>query len=283
MRISDWSSDVCSSDLPGQTILDTINLVPGVVFTNNDAYGSSGGQLSIRGFSEDRISLTFDGVPLNDSGNYAIYSNQQLDPELIEQVNVNLGTTDVDSPTAAATGSTVNYRTMVPTEDFGVKVSGSAGEYKFFRIFGLVNTGEFTPFGTRAFFSASTASNDNPFNNYGRVRKKQFNARVWQPVGDNGDFVSVAGHYNVNRNNFFGSVPLRLDPDLNVGSGRNDRFPITKDEREYLINYPCRSEEHTSELQSLMRNSYAVFCLKKKNSRDEQSTKLARLYALYTI
>src|SRR3546814_100879 len=124
MRISDWSSDVCSSDLPGQTILDTINLVPGVVFTNNDAYGSSGGQLSIRGFSEDRISLTFDGVPLNDSGNYAIYSNQQLDPGLIEQVNVNLGTTDVDSPTAAATGSTVNYRTMVPTEDFGVKVSG---------------------------------------------------------------------------------------------------------------------------------------------------------------
>src|SRR3546814_10486917 len=28
-----------------------------------------------------------------------------------------------------------------------------------------------------------------------------------------------------------------------------------------------RSEEHTSELQSLMRSSYAVFCLKKKNCR----------------
>src|SRR3546814_4026800 len=28
---------------------------------------------------------------------------------------------------------------------------------------------------------------------------------------------------------------------------------------------PARSEEHTSELQSLMRISYAVFCLKKKN------------------
>src|SRR3546814_8836691 len=28
---------------------------------------------------------------------------------------------------------------------------------------------------------------------------------------------------------------------------------------------PVRSEEHTSELQSLMRISYAVFCLKKKN------------------
>src|SRR3546814_1783001 len=29
---------------------------------------------------------------------------------------------------------------------------------------------------------------------------------------------------------------------------------------------PFRSEEHTSELQSLMRISYAVFCLKKKNT-----------------
>src|SRR3546814_1887861 len=29
-----------------------------------------------------------------------------------------------------------------------------------------------------------------------------------------------------------------------------------------------RSEEHTSELQSLMRNSYAVFCLKKKKSKN---------------
>src|SRR3546814_6176892 len=29
----------------------------------------------------------------------------------------------------------------------------------------------------------------------------------------------------------------------------------------------ARSEEHTSELQSLMRNSYAVFCLKKKNKK----------------
>src|SRR3546814_8106246 len=30
--------------------------------------------------------------------------------------------------------------------------------------------------------------------------------------------------------------------------------------------HPLRSEEHTSELQSLMRISYAVFCLKKKNN-----------------
>src|SRR3546814_5741081 len=35
-----------------------------------------------------------------------------------------------------------------------------------------------------------------------------------------------------------------------------------------------RSEEHTSELQSLMRTSYAVFCLKKK--KRQQHTKINR-------
>src|SRR3546814_4884720 len=35
---------------------------------------------------------------------------------------------------------------------------------------------------------------------------------------------------------------------------------------EKLIEYKTRSEEHTSELQSLMRISYAVLCLKQKNN-----------------
>src|SRR3546814_6875231 len=35
-----------------------------------------------------------------------------------------------------------------------------------------------------------------------------------------------------------------------------------------------RSEEHTSELQSLMRNSYAVYCLKKKNTNQHKLTKV---------
>src|SRR3546814_4154324 len=35
-----------------------------------------------------------------------------------------------------------------------------------------------------------------------------------------------------------------------------------------------RSEEHTSELQSLMRISYAVFCLKKKNKQNNSTTKV---------
>src|SRR3546814_7706764 len=36
-----------------------------------------------------------------------------------------------------------------------------------------------------------------------------------------------------------------------------------------------RSEEHTSELQSLMRNSYAVFCLKKKKQNKTSTTTIS--------
>src|SRR6476619_2119615 len=117
----------------GQTILNVINLIPSVNFTNSDPYGSSGGNIRIRGFDGNRISLTFDGVPLNDSGNYAIFSNQQLAPELIDQVNVGLGVTDVDSPTASAAGGTVNYRTIIPTKTMGVRLTGSLGMFDYTR------------------------------------------------------------------------------------------------------------------------------------------------------
>src|SRR3546814_4640077 len=43
-----------------------------------------------------------------------------------------------------------------------------------------------------------------------------------------------------------------------------------------------RSEEHTSELQSLMRTSYAVFCLKKKNCKlQKQSMRTVRRNSRY--
>src|SRR3546814_3908012 len=58
-------------------------------------------------------------------------------------------------------------------------------------------------------------------------------------------------------------------------SGGSNVFEITRDDDAYtataLYDGSCnftgmRSEEHTSELQSLMRISYAVFCLKKKTN-----------------
>src|SRR3546814_9595775 len=49
--------------------------------------------------------------------------------------------------------------------------------------------------------------------------------------------------------------------------GIGGKFPGLGQCDHALMTGTARSEEHTSELQSLMRNSYAVFCLKKKKQQ----------------
>src|SRR3546814_1415640 len=59
-----------------------------------------------------------------------------------------------------------------------------------------------------------------------------------------------------------GAAPLRLQrPDR--GAEHGNRQTADEDSQR------ARSEEHTSELQSLMRISYAVFCLKKKKKNNK--------------
>src|SRR3546814_4127409 len=53
--------------------------------------------------------------------------------------------------------------------------------------------------------------------------------------------------------------------------GLNDRIDLVGRGHESGIQR-LRSEEHTSELQSLMRISYAVFCLKKKNTKNKTAS-----------
>src|SRR3546814_2415102 len=51
---------------------------------------------------------------------------------------------------------------------------------------------------------------------------------------------------------------LDIQPKRDLGN-----IPVLSPARQYLVPDHDRSEEHTSELQSLMRNPYAAFCLKK--------------------
>src|SRR3546814_8071205 len=60
-----------------------------------------------------------------------------------------------------------------------------------------------------------------------------------------------------------GSYFVRSVPLVEVGPLRQLPAPTARTIRSQLAR--IRSEEHTSELQSLMRISYAVLCLKKKN------------------
>src|SRR3546814_1416958 len=78
-------------------------------------------------------------------------------------------------------------------------------------------------------------------------------------------------------------IGLGYEVAVEAGAGRASSFPDAAYadagarivDRATAWGSAVRSEEHTSELQSLMRISYAVFCLKKKNSTHQY------LYPLY--
>src|SRR3546814_4114123 len=59
----------------------------------------------------------------------------------------------------------------------------------------------------------------------------------------------------------YGPIPL-IRENLPIASGVEE-VQVAREPFDNCVDY-IRSEEHTSELQSLMRISYAVFCLKKK-------------------
>src|SRR3546814_2931251 len=63
------------------------------------------------------------------------------------------------------------------------------------------------------------------------------------------------------------AVPRHLQWPMTLRYYRN-RNGFLKENKLVKLKLTFRSEEHTSELQSLMRNSYAVFCMKKKNTTE---------------
>src|SRR3546814_4108696 len=62
-----------------------------------------------------------------------------------------------------------------------------------------------------------------------------------------------------------------LASELHADRGLVGSRHLTIQEKGEQVCFSHRSEEHTSELQSLMRISYAVFCLKKKNKSKQNN------------
>ncbi len=200
---SSITEDYIATQAPGSP-LDAINILPGVNFNDQDATGSTGGDITLRGFDSARVAYILDGMPLNDTGNYAIYPTSNLDTELYSRIDVNLGSTDVDSPTASAGGGTINYTTRKPEKTMGFEAKETLGDNNYHREYFRFDTGAFGPWGTTAFLTASNMNADK-WKGYGSLDRKQVNGRVYQPL-NNGDFLSVAFTYNESRNNSYYDV-----------------------------------------------------------------------------
>src|SRR3546814_9997941 len=94
-----------------------------------------------------------------------------------------------------------------------------------------------------------------------KISKEKMSKEI-QRCGQQPDFYIVLRWRTVSyRHTALATLTLRLSTEPSIGIATRSS-QVSRVRRR--IPSPSRSEEHTSELQSLMRISYAVFCLKKK-------------------
>ncbi|THD60427.1 TonB-dependent receptor [Phenylobacterium sp.] len=203
----------------GQNFAQLINLLPGVTYTTEDAYGNLSSDLHIHGFDSAHIGVTIDGVPVNDTGNYALYPGEYLTPELTDHVIVNLGATSVDSPTASAVGGTVEVVTKLPTKDPEVISNLSAGSFDYSRYYLEADSGEVGPWGTRMFLSGNYDHYDKWVGS-GDEMKEGLDARIYQPLKGS-DFLSLSASYLVEHDYFYESSSPAQFANTAAGAGKN--------------------------------------------------------------
>ncbi len=180
--------------MPSANIAQLINVLPGVSYSTEDPGGLNSGDLRIHGFDGNHVAVILDGAPLNDTGNYAVFPGEYMIGELIDHLSVNVASSDVDSPSAAALGATINVVTRKPPADLGGVVHVSGGSYNYKRGYAELDTGAFGPYGTTAYFAGEYVKEDNFKNRPGNSRRGDFSGRIYQDLG-NGDFLSLAGIY----------------------------------------------------------------------------------------
>src|SRR3546814_3612082 len=98
---------------------------------------------------------------------------------------------------------------------------------------------------------------------WGRVMRRGLEGLPQRPLPGGGELVAQ-NQQDDSIGGFIGRILQGLtssEPSASSGAGAHSR-PAQRQQDEK----PFRSEEHTSELQSLMRISYAVFCLKKQSN-----------------
>ena len=161
-------------------VFQLMNRLPGVNAYSTDATGLFGGQLSMRGFNSDEIGFTIAGVPVNDSGNYAIYPQEYVDAENLQEIDVNQGAPDADQPQGGAVGGAVSLIPQEPVDYFRIKLVQSLGQLNYFKSFGRVDTGNIFDTGAKAFISYSKAETDK-FKGAGDANRDHIDAGfVWE-------------------------------------------------------------------------------------------------------
>ena len=145
---------------PTGNAYEALEMLPSVNSYNYDATGLFGGGMTLRGFNSDQIGATINGVPVNDSGNFAVYPQEYVDQENTCSQTVTQGSTDVDSPQVGASGGNFGINTCKPEDKQRVRIMQSIGQLAMHKTFVRYDTGRFADGRSKGFISYSNAEAD---------------------------------------------------------------------------------------------------------------------------
>ena len=190
--VSTISRDAIVKAAPGGTFVQMIDSIPGVNSSTDDFTGLSNGNYSVRGFTSDEIGTTVNGAPINDSGNYKIYSTEYGDTENMGDITVLQGYPDVDTPIGGAAGGSIAWVTMDPSHHAGLDVSQTFGSNDYRRTFLRLNTGDLGP--VRSWLSYSHNSAD-LWRGPGQMNVTKVDGKLLWTIDEN-DSISASLQYN---------------------------------------------------------------------------------------
>lgn len=175
-------------------------LLPGVNTFSYDATGLYGGGLTVRGFNSDQMGFTINGVPVNDSGNFAVYPQEYADQENLCTQSLNQGSPDADSPAAGATGGNVTITSCDPEDKRRVRVTQTLGQLNLTRSFLRYDSGRFLNNSAKVFVSYSHTEADK-WKGEGQAKKDHIDAAFrWDINEDNKVLGSVLYNRAINSN-----------------------------------------------------------------------------------
>lgn len=192
---------------PSGNAYEALEMLPAVNSYNHDATGLFGGGLTLRGFNSDQIGATINGVPVNDSGNFAVYPQEYVDQENTCSEFVTQGSTDVDSPQVGATGGNFGINTCNPENVQRIRTMATIGQLNMNKTFVRYDSGLFSDKRSKFFISGSHARTDK-WKGFGSANRDHIDAGFnydW----DRFNYIHATMLYNEAVNNNINNLTLK--------------------------------------------------------------------------
>ncbi|KAA8732114.1 TonB-dependent receptor [Acinetobacter qingfengensis] len=203
--------------------LDKIKNVPGLQMTSTDSTGISGLSYTMRGMDPSQIGLSADGIPVNDSGNYAVYPNLLGDSENLDSVFVTQGSSEADGPHIGSSGGNIGLTTKRPNKKAGGMVEQTFGSNGLSKSFVRLETGKIGNFS--AWVSASNTEADK-WKGEGDLKNRKFEMGALYEA-DNGNTSNLIVKYNKQDNynyNTISKADYDADPNAYGTTGHKADF-----------------------------------------------------------